>query len=1097
MGSEITRATSYRALLVPDHRLTADAVSLTLSDVTQTLTQAGPRVGTPEPQQNTYATMTAHGTQSARGALRVRALEAGGAGPKGGTFGWKDSTDTSWLGWDPPGTLTGFETIDYSTTANAWLQAHAIGLPNGGVIAVVESVGNDVICWRRSGSTGAWAQSTVASPDGSNLYCPCVVRLPSGRTLCFYIGSTTTTVQVQAAYSDDDGATWLPYATNCLYDPITVAAPGRTVVRLRAAHLGGQIMMIAEIRDTSLSWYNVLSQFASRDLGAHFSTLNTWTGASLTTHGAYPELIATETEFILTYLAEVATGTYAVPYLRRASSAYALMSSQYVEAGYQSGNPMRWGTLSGANDFTDGDLATWRDEDGVIYMAGRDVLDNSAAFVQMSRDNGATWEKIGESSNALGWGGSWWYGNDALVYPSRFTGCMTRGQAVILHGCESNYATTFDDSLHASYLGGWTDLCLPSLTFYHDPRERASWERTWLPIDTPDTLGGHWTPATVGAPVIAFGADGMTITGGVGDSKSYTSAAVVTTLSEGLMADMQVTVTAGTAFLSINIADAVPVSYATSIKVTPTAISLVDDNAVSTIATVATTAGASGVVVRLAQGNDDNVRAYYRTASTGGESDRRWVLIGASTTLTAAATAGDTVSWGIVAPVAGTTDADFALVQYTFAANMGYLSGTNYALFTAQINPTDLLGKAFSSTPVWVDDGVRVALPAGPAAAGDVWNIDTAYDYGVASIFPDRSPSPRRTWRSTVETQQDIVVEYDSTLDQEIPMIEPVLGLALININFRLFELWGYDKDGGAYVKLLDGDAATGQAGLSFARSGDSILPASGVVAADYYTFNILEDSHVKLTGTGDGATTVIRRIRTNSEGAWRSSGTKATTIVLEDVVSTDALGGGAMTADIWSRDVVAIIPATTKYTRYRLRILAQDTAEGYFEIGSMVLGPVVYLGHQYGRGRVLGHEHAYDLTTSRYGIRTARRLAPMRRSVEFNWVEGVDVSQICATQPTPDYVYPYTGASVAAATPRDTPYAVAGLSEYLRGAVTPLVYLPRVEKGASSAAAHIVNRNRLLYGRLVTNPRLESIVGDEWESELLSVATVTIEEET
>jgi hypothetical protein len=1094
VGSDVSTSV-YRALLVPDHRLTADKFSKTLSDATQTLTQAGPKPGVPVPQQATYATVTAHGTQSANKALRIRGLEAGNAGPKGGTFGWRYNGDTLWRGWDPPATLSGFEIVDYSTVANKWRQPHAIGLPNGIVLAVAE-YDSDVVKMAKRTAAGVWSTATVVDPIADvEKICPCLVRLPSGRVLCFYMLSTTSEANVQMSYSDDDGATWVQGATNCLDTPIDVSGTV-TIERMRAAHLGGQILLVVEVADTSLTKDNVIIQYASRDLGAHFATLDTWTGASITRQAAYVELVATETEILFFYLADDGGGSDAQVYMRRVSSAYALLSSAAVVNAYQSGNSMRWGSLA-AGAFTDGDLAAWRDEDGILYLAGRDVKDNQSSFVQMSRDNGATWEKIGQSGNATGYGASWWYGNDAAIYPSKITGCMARGQAVILHVCESDTATTLDDSLFASYLGGWTTVCLPAIKDYHDPKWRGSWERTWLPICLPTDLGGHWTGGGGGAPTVALGATGLSITGGLGDTQTYISAAVTSTLDQGMMALMQVEVDGGQAFLTINVADAVPVSYQVRVAVSTTQIVLRDLNAGADIATINTTTGTTGVQILLAVGGAAKCRAWYRAATTGGEADRQWTAIGDSSTLTAGAVANNTVQWGNLSAVG--TDCKFRLVQYSFGDNTGTTSGSRAGvLYTAQTNPDELLGKAWSSTPVWVDDGVRVALPAGPAMAGDTWNIDTAYDYDARNIVPQRTPSPRRTWRSTVETQQDIVFEYDATLGQEIPIIEPVLGIALLNINFRLFELAGYDTDTSAYVTLVSGDAATGATGLSFSRLGDTIVPASGTVADEYYTFNVLEDSHVRLIGAGDGATDVVRRIARNSEGAWRvSSATKATSIVLEGVLSTDSLGGGAATCQIWSKDVVCIIPAPTKYTRYRLRITAQDTAEGYFEIGAMVLGPVVYLARQYSWGRTLSTEVTSEVSETRYGARRVRQLGPPRRSVVIpGWVEGVDVTSATTAQASPDYVTAYSASTTAVGTPRDTPYVVLGLAEYLRGMTLPLVYLPRLIRGANSGSFTINNRNNILYGRMVNAPRVESILGDEWEDEVLSVEPLTIEEE-
>jgi len=73
------------------------------------------------------------------------------------------------------------------------------------------------------------------------------------------------------------------------------------------------------------------------------------------------------------------------------------------------------------------------------------------------------------------------------------------------------------------------------------------------------------------------------------------------------------------------------------------------------------------------------------------------------------------------------------------------------------------------------------------------------------------------------------------------------------------------------------------------------------------------------------------------------------------------------------------------------------------------------------------------------------------------------------------------------------------GLVEALRGAATPCIYLPRVPMAsAESGDTTLVNRNTFMLGRIVTAPRVETVVGSEWSNggELARIATVTFEEE-
>jgi hypothetical protein len=123
-----------------------------------------------------------------------------------------------------------------------------------------------------------------------------------------------------------------------------------------------------------------------------------------------------------------------------------------------------------------------------------------------------------------------------------------------------------------------------------------------------------------------------------------------------------------------------------------------------------------------------------------------------------------------------------------------------------------------------------------------------------------------------------------------------------------------------------------------------------------------------------------------------------------------------------------------------------------------------------------------------------------VRRSVTFQWIDGVVTTQIGMTQPTPDYTLPYTGATQPIGAPAETPYLLAGLLDELHGAEVPVVYLPNVPLPASSSTVTtVLNRNKMLYGRVVSPVTTQTLLGHEWndtKGELLTVEAITIEEE-
>ena len=70
--SEVTKA-SFRGLLIPDDRFKAEEIST----ADGTFTQAGPRPGVPDPQDNTDMVLHSSGDQSVAQDLQILALKGG------------------------------------------------------------------------------------------------------------------------------------------------------------------------------------------------------------------------------------------------------------------------------------------------------------------------------------------------------------------------------------------------------------------------------------------------------------------------------------------------------------------------------------------------------------------------------------------------------------------------------------------------------------------------------------------------------------------------------------------------------------------------------------------------------------------------------------------------------------------------------------------------------------------------------------------------------------------------------------------------------------------------------------------------------------
>jgi hypothetical protein len=1073
-----------RGILIPDPRITyADAYSDTLSS----LTQAGPLPGVPVAQQsNSDLVLEAVGTQSPGLELRIRTVKPGHPGTDGAAFAWRYQGDPLWRGWDPPNAISAFEFLDRSTVADAWRFPHAVALPDGKLAVVVEAAKTDVVCWVRE-TDGSWADFTVHA--GTDAYAfgayPTICALPSGRLICIWYSESSMDVMVQMSYSDDEGQTWTIGSRTCLPEVLDASTyvPGR----LRAAYLDGQVLLLMAVVEGT---ENQIRQYASSDLGGSFSLICTLDGASY----ACPDVVATGGKLVVAYLKErtpAAGEGSTVPYTRILGSAYTLLTGATENLAVEDANPMEWGEIA-SGEFTSSELAIWADEDGSIWLAG---VDHDAAggaakelFLQRSHDGGISFTGVG-SGSAPGYGAMVYSSRDAATYIRDFTVATQGGRSVMLHRFAANPGNA-DDSLCASYLGGFTTVCRPSeRTLLPNIEAVSSWELTYLPFDLPENTGSTWTSVVAGAPTVSLTGLGLRILHGGGTDTQSWYAVPVSTVDQGLNVLVDLRVTDGQAYLDVTLGVAGPVSYTVRVTASTGTLTLRDMIAGVDIGTATGVGVTAGTQVLLSIGNDGtkigSVRAWYCSSRTG--SDRAFVELGSSDLLSTGTATASRIEFG---SLSGNATGDVYFRQVSYADGVY----TGYRLYNGQSNPSALLGRTYMPTPVTVDEGVRIQAVSGPTVDGDTWDIDTRYQYGIELIHPEVAPSRRRAWRSEdTATDQEIAWELGTGLTGVTSLLSPYIGVYLTGINFRTASLWGLDVV-TTWHKIADIDAAIGT-GLRFAHANGMVTvnntgPNS---VSTYLTANILAGSSFN-TGSE------VRRIRTNTGGSWLA-GAAGTTVLprllLEAPESGDATAGTA--GQIWSSEVCCVVSGMVgEYKAYKLVIDSQDTADGFFTIGNVVIGPIVPFAQEYSWGRTLAWEPSYSLTEGRSGTRSVRALGPTRRVVEVGWTDGVDVSGIGGSTPIPDYVRDYVGGDIIG-TPSDTAFTVAGVVEQLQGAATPCVYLPAIPVLATSDEQSITNRHLMLYGRVLTESvRLDNVLGDEWGApgEVFRVGTLRIEEE-
>lgn len=261
-------------------------------------------------------------------------------------------------------------------------------------------------------------------------------------------------------------------------------------------------------------------QYASNDLGSSFSFISTVSGANR----GFPDIIAHNGRLVVAFVGTDGTTTAAhPPKVFSLGSAYESISTAYTGAvtGQSSTDPMEWGTEAGAA-FSDGELSLWSDEDGWLYLMGRDqdagALDELA--VRASKDGGASWYALG-GGPAVGMGVSAYSSNDASTVIRDLSVCAHRGRAIMVHRFAANPGTA-DSSACATYLGGFTSVCLPQSddTGVVGPYDICGWTHTWFPFDEPDNVGGIWTASGAGSCTLT--ASGGQIAAGEGPPATTT-----------------------------------------------------------------------------------------------------------------------------------------------------------------------------------------------------------------------------------------------------------------------------------------------------------------------------------------------------------------------------------------------------------------------------------------------------------------------------------------------------------------------------------------------------------------------------------------------
>ena len=242
-----------------------------------------------------------------------------------------------------------------------------------------------------------------------------------------------------------------------------------------------------------------------------------------------------------------------------------------------------------------------------------------------------------------------------------------------------------------------------------------------------------------------------------------------------------------------------------------------------------------------------------------------------------------------------------------------------------------------------------------------------------------------------------------------------------------------------------------------------------------------------------DGASNIVqRRIKSNGDGVLANTTSKRAYLTIEGVKSTDPTSGDAYLIP----SNVTVLLRQNEFTGFRIKISSQKTNEGYFEIGTMVAGPLVITGPQYGRGRTIQIESNVIENESPNGTLYTTSRGQDGRVVRIAWTDGVDTSELNANAADPNHYELYSGDPIAVN--GSAPTAMMGLIQYVKSSQNAIVYLPNIAINPSDEV--VLNRyhNQILT-TIGTEVQIDHVVGDELldggRGEVFRVSTVLLRE--
>jgi len=1080
MGSNKT-PDNLRGFLLP-HDM--DSSNIWSSESTYTSSNTQP--AQPKPGGDYDLGLTSTGSHDTTDTIRVQTQRAGHIGRA--SFVWREDDETDFYGYDAPNAIARWDSIINGSTAtlNDNILLDALGNDDGTSVILYQFKEQAISQERRIRAskrtvTGGITTTTIftQSSTGTPTLYGGLCKLSDGSILAVYMEANADAANLQSARSYDNGSTWSVQSKTCLPSDIDLTGSfgaGNTgfdhINRIRIAESRGEILLIiaAVAHNTTPASTDLVLQYVSTDNGCSFVHVADNGGTF-----AYfrPDLIVKNNSFYIGYIS--ATGQAEIVELESATIQVDIaklfsppeITDLIIAGGLTQGH------------FTKGQFSMWTNETGRIYAVFHAVTLEEQFFILQS-DDATNWFYLGGNPLSNQLEASQIYNiDDNQSRPSVLAGCNARGVNQLFHNYETRTHTR-DNGIHCFELGTWTTVSLPAVKEFPLSYDFGGWDRTWCAYDKPDDTTEY---TAFGSGTITAQAEYTEFSTTTSQNKFVRSAAITSTSSEGIILRTRLRAIqegSNTSGRGVNITTN---DNSVNIWINTNAIYVEDDLGSSSISNYTMDTTTTFEILASIANNKLNV---WVNQNADRPRVKRWINIASATVTSGGGYPNQYVRFGHITTTSGATQ-DTETEWYEMHFSYGDRTG---AQLDGQTNPEDLNARQYppKGQYVYLTDGVKISTFDGPAYRGEFYDIEPDSLYPIRRIFHTSSPTPRQVYRSANETEQKIALYWDTTLQATAngQVGSDSIGVYLGNINFRSFDVDVYDQSTTSWVNLDTVNNKIG--GTTWERVGNVIRstnasPTGGYVELDEckgYSFDF-----------GGG---VVRKIKGNTAGYLNNSTTTIRAVLfLEDFDNSDPTT--ISTGYLIPNQVVYIrhLAGATPGAAIRITIDAQDTADGYFQIGAFFAGPFI-APQQYSNGRTITHTPGIETSETQDGVRRTRKVHDGYRNIRIAWTQGVDVSELFEATSADYYTGTTAGGALPISAPADTPYTMVNLLRKMDGESKPLVYIPSIP--VSIKQDYIGNsRNELFYGTIQGEISIEHVIGNENDSEVFRVSTMNIRE--